>query len=60
MIVAVPIPALLVYEIVVILLGALPQTLVDGSGPSTGKQRCGRCPQLSLTFTPQFTESSPS
>ena len=37
MIIAVPIPALLVYEIAVLLLGALPQTLVDGSGPSTGK-----------------------
>lgn len=38
MILAVPIPALLVYEIAVLLLGSLPQTLVDGSGPSTGKQ----------------------
>jgi len=38
MILSVPIPALLVYEITVLLLGALPQTLVDGSGPSTGEQ----------------------
>ena len=37
MIIAVPIPVLLVYEIVVLLLGALPQTLVDGSDPSTGE-----------------------
>jgi len=46
MILTVPIPALLVYEIAVLLLGALPQTLVDGSGASTGEQRYyGRCLQ---------------
>ena len=38
MILSIPIPALLVYEIIVILLGALPQTLIDGSSASTGKQ----------------------
>ena len=37
-ILGVPIPALLVYEITVLLLGALPQTLVDGSSASIGKQ----------------------
>jgi len=39
MILSVPIPALLVYEITFLLLGALPQTLIDGSGPSTGEQQ---------------------
>jgi hypothetical protein len=37
MILGLPIPALLVYEIAVILLGAMPQTLVDGSSTKTGK-----------------------
>ena len=47
MIFTVPLPALLVYEIAVLLLGALPQTLIDGSSASTGKrtQPCGRRPQ---------------
>ena len=39
MILSVPLPALLVYEIIILLLGALPQTLIDGSGASTGEQR---------------------
>ena len=38
MILGVPIPALLIYEITVLLLGALPQTLIDGSSASTGKR----------------------
>lgn len=39
MVLTVPIPALLVYEIVILQLGALPQTLVDGNGPGTGKRQ---------------------
>ena len=39
MILTVPFPALLVYEITVLLLGALPQTVVDGSSASTGEQK---------------------
>ena len=37
MVLGIPIPALLVYEIAVLLLGALPQTLVDGSSAITGE-----------------------
>ena len=37
MILGLPIPALLVYEIAVILLGAMPQTLVDGSSTKIGE-----------------------
>jgi hypothetical protein len=37
-ILGIPIPALLVYEISVLLLGALPQSLVDGSSARTGEQ----------------------
>ena len=39
MILSVPLAALLIYEFIVLLLGALPQTLVDGSGTSTGGQQ---------------------
>jgi len=60
MILSVPIPALLVYELVVLLLGALPQTLIDGSSASTGKHRCcNRSLQFLLILT-QFTEASRS
>lgn len=37
MILSVPIPALLVYEITTLLMGALPQTLIDGSSAGTGE-----------------------
>ena len=37
MILSVPVPALLIYEITGLLSGALPQTLIDGSSAGTGQ-----------------------